>query len=153
MEAILSIPLKLEKVHPTALVHSLRQTDGSAGGQMLAFGCILCWDIFLYYFAFLPLCLTQALIAAVLSAVTGTMRITRQQVCCVVERGLGVSAVLQVCYILTGGLLSVCYMALTCVDIAVVYHDIRGQVPLADCTIQQCPSVIHESLFLCASQS
>jgi len=91
VEAILSIPLKLEK--------------------MLAFGCILCWDIFLYYFAFLPLCLTQALLAAVLSAVTGTMRITRQ----------------QVCYILTGGLLSVCYMALTCVDIAVVYHDIRGQ--------------------------
>ena len=49
---------------------------------------------------------------------------------CVAECGLGVSAVLQVCYILTGGLLLVCFMALTFVDIAVVYHDIRGQVPL-----------------------
>ncbi|XP_059918379.1 transmembrane anterior posterior transformation protein 1 homolog isoform X1 [Gadus macrocephalus] len=93
--------------------------------KLMVFGFFLCLDAFLYVFTLLPLRVLLALLRVVTLPCCGA----RPHTCPYCRRNSG-SRVLQpaqVCDVLKGLILLLCFSMMTCVDYAMMYHLIRGQ--------------------------
>ncbi|CAL8304297.1 unnamed protein product [Arctogadus glacialis] len=82
--------------------------------KLMVFGFFLCLDAFLYVFTLLPLRVLLALLRVVTLPCCGA-------------RGSRVLQPAQVCDVLKGLILLLCFSMMTCVDYAMMYHLIRGQ--------------------------
>ncbi|KAL9982741.1 hypothetical protein ACROYT_G004832 [Oculina patagonica] len=81
--------------------------------KLMVFGFMLCLDCFLFMFTFLPL----RLIVVLYKIITGLLF-------CRTSRML---QPVQICDLLKGAILVVCWLLLTHVDFSVLYHTVRGQ--------------------------
>ncbi|KAJ8000429.1 hypothetical protein DPEC_G00180040 [Dallia pectoralis] len=82
--------------------------------KLMLFGFFLCLDAFLYVFTLLPLRVLLALIRLLTLPCCGL-------------RGSGVLQPAQVCDVLKGFIMVLCYVMMTYVDYSMMYHLIRGQ--------------------------
>lgn len=81
--------------------------------KLMVFGFMLCLDCFLFMFTILPL----RLIVALYKIITGLLF-------CRISQMLQPA---QICDLLKGSIIIICWLLLTYVDVSVLYHTVRGQ--------------------------
>ncbi|XP_025931422.1 transmembrane anterior posterior transformation protein 1 homolog isoform X2 [Apteryx rowi] len=92
--------------------------------KLMFFGIFLCLDAFLYVFTLLPLRVFLAMFQFITLPCYG-LRNTNGEICLLSDRRLLQPA--QVCDILKGVILVICYFMMHYVDYSMMYHLIRGQ--------------------------